>query len=227
MFVLDASTSVTKPNFQLVLDFVKNFISFADIDGGSVRVGVVVYSTSVNIQFHLDRYQSKSEIMSVIDSIHYTTGSTNTADGLRVMRTEMFTRQHGDRPGVQNMAIVVTDGVSNINSRQTLPQAQAARREGITIYAIGIGLADTRELDGIASLPVDKHRFIVQDFSQLRGLHQQVFTSICPGNHYVFRFSFFFSADLICLLFYDMLISFSYCFFVRSSTFAHENCLQR
>ncbi|XP_041374199.1 uncharacterized protein LOC121387240 [Gigantopelta aegis] len=180
VFVLDASTSVTKPNFQLVLEFTKNFISFADIDGGSVRVGVVIYSTSVHTEFYLDRYSSKSEILEAIDSIPYTYGSTNTADGLKVMRRQVFSLQHGDRPDVDNMAIVVTDGVSNINSRQTLPQAQAARDEGITIYVIGIGLADTRELDGIASLPIDKHRFIVQDFSELQGLHQQVFTSFCP-----------------------------------------------
>ena len=52
--ILDASTSVTEANFQKMRDFVKEFISKADIDSGSVRVGIIIYSTEVQINFHLD-----------------------------------------------------------------------------------------------------------------------------------------------------------------------------
>ena len=52
--ILDASTSVTEGNFQKMRDFVKDFLSKADIDSGSVRVGVIIYSTEVQIIFYLD-----------------------------------------------------------------------------------------------------------------------------------------------------------------------------
>ena len=181
MFVLDASTSVTAPNFELMKDFVKDFLFIADIDSGNVRVGIIIYSTEDYVQFQLNTYRSKVEIFEAIDNIPYRYGSTNTADALNTMRTEMFTRANGDRPNVPNICIVVTDGVSNINSRRTIPEAEQARKQGIHIYAIGIGLTDTTELDGIASQPASENSFAVQEFSELRTLRDQVFSAFCPG----------------------------------------------
>jgi hypothetical protein len=43
------------------------------------------------------------------------------------MRTEMFTARHGDRPEADNVAIVMTDGVSNINQYKTVPEADECR----------------------------------------------------------------------------------------------------
>ena len=179
VFVLDASTSVTEPNFELMKDFVKDFLLDADIDSGNVRVGVIIYSDADYIQFHMNAHSRKSDVYNAIDDIPYRYGSTNTADALKTMRSVMFTQQNGDRPGVDNVAVVLTDGVSNINSRKTVPEAEQARAEGIHIYAIGIGLTDTKELDGIASKPIDENRFAVQDFSELRDLRQKVFSALC------------------------------------------------
>ena len=95
---------------------------------------------------------------------------------------QMFSRQNGDRPRVRNMAIVITDGVSNINARRTIPEAEGARAEGIHIYVIGIGLTDTREIDGIASKPIEENRFTVQEFSELRAMRDKVFQSFCVGE---------------------------------------------
>ena len=184
MFVLDASTSVTEPNFQLMKDFVADFLFIADIDGGNVRVGVVIYSTDVHVEFQMNTYSSKLDVLQAIDRIPYRYGSTNTADALETMRTQMFSAANGDRANVPNLAIVITDGVSNINSRRTIPEAEQARNNSIHIYAIGIGLTDTTELDGIASRPVDENRFAVQEFSELRALRDQVFAAFCPSESF-------------------------------------------
>ncbi|CAG5124866.1 unnamed protein product, partial [Candidula unifasciata] len=185
VFVLDASTSVTAENFDLIKDFIKVFLYEAEIDGGTVRVGLLIYSTDVHIQFHLNQYKTKVNLFNAIDDIPYRHGSTNTADGLKVMRTEMFTSENGDRRDVDNIAIVITDGISNINARRVLPEAEQARAVGIHIYAIGIGLTDTRELDGIASKPLEKNRFTVSEFSELNNLKQNIFASICEGKNYI------------------------------------------
>ena len=181
VFVLDASTSVTENNFLVMKDFIKDFLFKANIDGGNVRVGMIIYSTEDYLQFHLNAYQDKLDLFDAIDEIPYRYGSTNTADALKTMRTHMYTAANGDRPGVPNVAIVVTDGVSNINSRRTIPEAEQARAAGIHIYAIGIGLSDTTELDAIASKPVDDNRFSVKEFSELRTLREKVFASLCAG----------------------------------------------
>ena len=166
-------------------DFVKDFLFVADIDGGSIRVGVIIYSTEDYLQFNLNQYNTKMDVFMAIDDIPYRFGSTNTADALRTMYTVMYTAENGDRPGVPNVCIVVTDGISNINSRRTIPDAEQARAKGIHIYAIGIGLTDTTELDGIASKPVDENRFAVQEFEELRGLRDKVFSALCPGLYWL------------------------------------------
>ncbi len=164
-------------------DFMKDFLFQSDIDNGNVRVGVIIYSTEDYVQFQLNTHKTKAAVFSAIEAIPYRFGSTNTADGLKTMRTVMFTAENGDRPGVDNIAIVVTDGVSNINNKRTIPEAEEARAQGIHIYAIGIGLTETKELDGIASKPVEENTFFVQDFSELVELRDKVFSAMCKFSN--------------------------------------------
>lgn len=169
-----------------MLQFTKDLLQNSDIDSGSVRVGVLSYSTKVSIHFQLKDYSTKAEVFDAINSIPYMFGSTNTAKAITTMRREMFTRGNGDRSDVKNVAIIITDGVSNINSRNTVPEAERARDEdGIHIYAIGIGLSDVRELNSMASVPAEDNSFSVQSFDELVGLDQTIFSSICPGKEMV------------------------------------------
>ena len=186
VIILDSSTSVTDANFIKMKNFVKDLLKNVDLDSGAVRVGVVIYSTRVTVMFQLNEHHSRSAYMRAVDEIPYKYGSTNTAGGLKTMRTEMFTRQNGDRKNVKNVCIVVTDGVSNINGRNTIPEAERARAEGIHIYAIGIGLTDTRELDQMSTRPKEPNTFVVNDFDELVGLDEKIFGSACPGRHFFF-----------------------------------------
>ena len=186
VFVLDSSTSVSERNFKKMLNFVKDFLRDATISPKYVRVGVLVYSTSVYIQFHLNEYKTKEDVFAAIDRIQYTYGSTNTAGALKVMRNTMFSVENGDRDNVRNIAVVVTDGVSNINSHQTLMEAEKAKKADIHIYAIGVGLSETDELEQIASSPTQENKFAVQDFDELHGLRAKVFKEFCPGREAIF-----------------------------------------
>ena len=54
-----------------------------------------------------------------------------TYSGIRVMRTQMFGDETtGDRGPVPNVAIVITDGVSNRDEHLTVPEADLAREDG-------------------------------------------------------------------------------------------------
>ena len=179
VFVLDASRSVTEKNFGLMRQFVKNFLSNADVDGGNVRVGVMIYSNDVNIQFHLNEHTTKSDVFAAVDAIPYTEGSTNTAKALKVMRTEMFRAINGDRPKTDNIAIVITDGYATQDEDQIIPEAEISHNAGIHIFSIGIGLADLAELDSLASKPVSENRFAVENFGKLDELAKRVFDGFC------------------------------------------------
>lgn len=170
-----------------MLTFAKNFLSEASIDSGGVRVGLLVYSTKVHIQFHLNEYSSKNQVFAAIDRIEYRYGDTNTAAALKALRTEMFTSEHGDRTEAPNVALVLTDGVSNIDSKRTVAEAIRAQSSDIHIYAIGIGLADLTELQKIASSPAADNSFSVEDFDELDKMKEEVFAHFCPGKFSIFQ----------------------------------------
>ena len=64
VFVLDSSGSVGT-NFEKVKSFIKKFLKEADIDGGSVRIGINVYSTFDEVAFNLNTYSSKAAVFKV------------------------------------------------------------------------------------------------------------------------------------------------------------------
>jgi collagen type VI alpha len=62
----------------------------------------------VYVQFHLNQYRSKYEIVRAVDRIQYQYGSTNTADAIKEMRENMFIPNRGDRADVRNVAVIIT-----------------------------------------------------------------------------------------------------------------------
>ena len=67
----------------------------------------------------------KDEIISQIQSVSYLGGNTNTADALKSMRRDVFSRSR-DRSGAQNVAVLLADGMSNIN--QVIRQKEGSVR---------------------------------------------------------------------------------------------------
>ena len=178
VFVLDSSSGITEPNFNVMKDFMKDFLSNANIDDGNVRVGVISYSTKDNLQFYLNEHQDKRALFRAIDRMPYRPGRINMADAFKTMRNRMYTTANGDRPRAPNVAVVVAGGVSNVNSRRTIPEAEQARADGIHMYAIGVGMPDTTELKGVVSKPVDQHLFTARDFSNLRNVGPKIVSSL-------------------------------------------------
>ena len=49
------------------------------------------------------------------------------------MHFTQFTERNGDRSGVPNVAVIITDGVSTYDKNRTIPDAEAARDDGIIV----------------------------------------------------------------------------------------------
>ena len=74
-----------------------------------------------------------------MERIPYTRGLTNTAVMLNKIRTEMFIEANGDRPDVQNQAIIITDGKATISPEMVIPEGIFAKGAGIHIMVVPIG----------------------------------------------------------------------------------------
>ena len=147
-----------------------------------MRVGAISFSNWAFLEFYLDTHRTKFEIQDAVIRVPHSRGDTNTAAALTFLKDNMFQFQHGGRPGVPRVAIVLTDGESN-DPMQTAYVAEAARRMGIQIFAIGIGhKVNIAELKNIASYPPQQYMFHVASYDALKSIKDTVAIKACEGQ---------------------------------------------
>lgn len=185
VFIVDSSGSVGDEDFRKVMDFVYRTIDSLDIKSGLYNIGLITFSDQARIEFYLNSFTTKEEIENATASVRYIYGSTHTAMALHTARQTLFTEENGDRPDAPNLAIIITDGQSNINHEATLPQARMLKNSGATILTVAVGFAThTDELVGMTSQPVDENLFSVDHFSGLEDLHTKIVEPICKGRNH-------------------------------------------
>lgn len=178
--MLDASSSIWQVDFAKELSFVNGMIDDLKIDNinGRIRTGVVVFSNATRNIIALNSKRTQAELKRQIEGIKYLKGLTNTSEAIRFVRQYGF-RDGVSRPGAIKIAIVMTDGISKL-PQETMKQSELARKENITIFAIGIGnKVDKTELKRIANDPNSKHVFHVSDFNGLHAIKKLLVLSTC------------------------------------------------
>ena len=154
VIVLDLSGSVADYNsYILMVNLTRSIINGFDIDNKLVRIGVLTYDTNPNDQFYLNKYSTREEIIQAI-SFNHNGGSTGTQKALARVQSTYFTNTNGDRSGIANVVILVSDGMSDIPEGSS-PSANAASKlksTGATIITISLGdIADQNEMITISS----------------------------------------------------------------------------
>lgn len=183
VFVLDASGSIRQERWPLIQSFVKNIVKQLEVKADRVQVGVITFSDSPRTDFSLNTYQRKEDVLHAIERIQYMRGKTHTASALQMMKNQAFSLANGDRTDVPNIAIIVTDGHSNINAEQTIPEAIQARVDGThMIVATVENDHNNLELKGLASDPKEKNIFNVQRYSQLPTIVSTIVQATCNGK---------------------------------------------
>jgi collagen type VI alpha len=178
-FLLDNSGSVGGSDFTKQLEFVKKFANSFDIGPNNVQIGVTLFSNGVTNEFWMNDHNTKQKLINAIDRIIYTGGTTRTDLGLKYIRNNAFTAAHGDRPGVNNILIVTTDGKST-NPQSTKTEANLIHKENMNIFAVGVGQnVDRNELETIATDP--QNVFTVNNFNALDSIQSQLQQSSCEG----------------------------------------------
>ncbi|XP_046556400.1 collagen alpha-1(XIV) chain-like [Haliotis rubra] len=181
-FIVDASSSVGNDHFRLVVDYIKSVLSTTDIDGGKVRAAVLTYSTDTTVHINLNDFKTKKEIYGALDGIPYVPGWTNAAEAFQTLRTKVLTARTGDRDNVKNVALLITDGRSNINKDRVVLEANEVKKAGTHVLAVGVGLASLEEVDNVVTSPANENRFTVASYEDLRGLGEVLFPFLCQDR---------------------------------------------
>ena len=179
VFLLDSSGSVGTTNFQKQKDFVARFAQSFDIGTRNVQIGAVTFASTPHNEFNLNTHTNKNDLVSAIRKIGYHSGGTRTDLALKYVAANSFKTASGDRAGVANILIVMTDGKSN-QPTLTVQEANKLHQQNIKVFAIGIGSgADRNELGHIATDA--KHVFQVQNFDALSTLQAELKKTACTG----------------------------------------------
>jgi len=155
--MLDISGSV-QDEYEQSIQLARAIVQGLDVNSGAVRIGALAFSNYVVGEFFMNQYVGNQQ--NVINAVNFYPlfGETNTPDGLTECLNVQLTAANGDRAGVQNYVIIVTDGYSDVNQQNTIPNAMLIRNTGTIIYSIAVGPnPQVSELDGLASSPSSQY----------------------------------------------------------------------
>lgn len=167
-FLLDDSSSIPDQDWTRLLNFVKSVIDSLAIGQNSVRVAIVRYSTTADVVFPLTRFYTANAMKNAIDNIAFNGGSTNLADALRIVLSDVY--QVSPRPFAQKSVVLITDGRSN-RQEESVIQANYVKSAGIKIVAVGVVPSGVSvgfgELQEIASVPEEVVILQVANYAEL------------------------------------------------------------
>ncbi|CAM5111759.1 unnamed protein product [Natator depressus] len=179
VFLVDESSRIGLRNFQLTRTFLLKIVNALDIGPNNIRVGLVLYSDEPRLEFTLDTFEDKSDILNYLTKLPYRGGSTYTGAAIDFLRKKVFTQEAGSRKnqGVQQLAVVITDGQSYEDFDEP---ASKLRHHGVAVYAVGTkNISESSQLDKIASYPARKHVTNLESFLQLSNIEWKIKKQLC------------------------------------------------
>ena len=190
-FIIDSSGSIRdnnvdgKPdNWDLQLEFIANIVRAFSIGSDASQIGAIVFSEEVRLEFPLNAYDNNQDISDAILRINYIGGQTNTPEALLQTRLQCFNPSNGDRRDVENLAIIVTDGVPFPNNRRqpAIEEAQRLRNAGALMVSVGItDVIDEAFLKEMSSPPqtLGTNYFKSSNFEALAEIRKVVVEGTC------------------------------------------------
>jgi collagen type VI alpha len=178
VFILDFSGSMDI-TYNIVMAFTERVVYGLPFNFGSARVGLIYYmDTSVNA-FYLNTYQTQEEVLNAL-AFGSTGGRTNTQDALRKASNDQFASRNGDRSGVPNIAVVVTDGGSNLNRNNLAGEARNLRNRGTEVYVAALtDRPDMGEVNEIATDPDANHVVRVRSANDVENASRELLDFLC------------------------------------------------
>ncbi|XP_054871199.1 uncharacterized protein col6a3 isoform X6 [Amphiprion ocellaris] len=175
VFLLDGSDG-TRSGFPAMRDFVQRVVETLSVDDNKDRVSVVQYSRDVQVQFYLNTYMTKGQILDSVRGLRHKGGRPlNTGAALQHLRDNIFTASAGSRrlEGVPQILVLLAGGKS-FDSVDA--PASALKQLGVLIFAIGTRGSDSRELQRISHDP--SSALSVSEFTDLPSVQQQLQSSV-------------------------------------------------
>jgi len=97
-----------------------------------------IAGNKAKLDFNLEDYSTKEEVLAAVDRIRYLGENTNTTGGLKVARLEVFGSGYDRRPNVDKIIVLITDGVPTYDADKLDDEVAAVKADGIRLVALGV-----------------------------------------------------------------------------------------
>ncbi|CBZ53582.1 hypothetical protein NCLIV_033690 [Neospora caninum Liverpool] len=151
LLLVDDSASIGSRNFEQVRKFVLDFIDLVPISSEEVHLSVVTFADSPQDVFTFKQPQATNKQLAkeAFKYLRYRRGgSTATDKGLIRARRYLTRPVYGTRANVPKVLVLMTDGESD-RHYDTIQAADQARAEGISVFVVGVGMANPVECRGV------------------------------------------------------------------------------
>uniref|UniRef100_UPI00398E6A12 uncharacterized protein col6a3 n=1 Tax=Pristiophorus japonicus TaxID=55135 RepID=UPI00398E6A12 len=175
VFLIDGSPGMGR-SFIQVREFLTKVIQELDIGPDKDQVAVVQYSSGPRLEFGLNSYSTKTDVLNAVNKLRLKTGRPlNTGAALDYVTNNVFSSPAGSRKdtGASQILVLITAGKSRDDVGQA---ADAVKQAGIVPIAIGAKSADISELQQIVSNPDSVLK--LSDFQELQTIQQVLISKV-------------------------------------------------
>lgn len=185
IFLVDGSGNTDHSDFLKIKEFINTTVSTFKIGTKSVKVGVVQFGSYSKIEFSLNKFSDKRQMLQAINDIQQqeqpiknmkNLGKGSKAGAALDFVSEYFDPAEGGRSKAPQFLIVIMSGRSMDDVAQP---AQALRNKGITIYSIGVTDSNSTQLTEISG--TQDNVFLYRDDDMLKFLYGVFLLKICKS----------------------------------------------
>uniref|UniRef100_A0A8C6NS03 VWFA domain-containing protein n=1 Tax=Nothobranchius furzeri TaxID=105023 RepID=A0A8C6NS03_NOTFU len=178
IFLVDGSGSIDDQEFKSMQTFMYSVVNQTTVGQELTRFGVILYSDTAEIQFRLNAYNSRAEVLKAINGLVPPLKNTYTSKALKYS-LEFFNDEHGGRRKLKipQIIMVITDGDAQ-DYYGLKASSDALRANNINVISIGVEGAIKEQLDTMAGGDQSKV-FFVKDFKELETLYKNMSDVIC------------------------------------------------
>nr|XP_043875231.1 collagen alpha-3(VI) chain [Solea senegalensis] len=153
VFLVDGSNYIGSANWPYVRDFIINVVNQLDVRPERVQIGLVQFAQDPRIEFYLNSYSNRQDVVNKISQLRLTGGSVlNTGAAMRHTLSKMFQPSTGSRrrQGVQQVLVLITGGPSQDEIKSVADQLALG---GVLTFTVSSGQADSELLRTVAFVP--------------------------------------------------------------------------
>ncbi|XP_039191997.1 collagen alpha-6(VI) chain-like [Crotalus tigris] len=173
-FLIDGSSNLDYYDFVDLKLFLKEVVKLFTIGPNKVRIGVVQYAETSELEFDLEEYGKTNDILKAIDNIRQIGGTPHTGAALTFIQPLFRKLRSQHSRSVPCHLIVLLDQISKDHVKEP---ARRLRNEKINLYAIGVGHTNASQIYTIADST--NQAYFVNDFASLKYIKNDVVREIC------------------------------------------------